>query len=83
MLEISKLYILGFLKHCDIGAEGISCVAKDVGKIKNEMVKQKWIQLCAILCSEYPDLSSQMTILLKKELGPNFELKIENNLIAL
>lgn len=47
------------------------------------MVKQKWVQLCAILCCEYPDVGSQMRILLKKELGENFELKVENNLIVL
>lgn len=41
--ETSSLFILGFLKHCDIGQEGIKCVLKGIGKIKNDEIKRKWI----------------------------------------
>ena len=34
--EISSFFILGFLKHCDIGEEGIQCMLNNIGKIKNE-----------------------------------------------
>lgn len=43
IFEISNFYVLGFLKHCNIGEEGIKCILKNIGKIKNEKIKQKWI----------------------------------------
>lgn len=50
--------MLGFLKHCDIGLQGVLCLTKNIGRVTNENVQAKWIQLCATVCDRYPDVKT-------------------------
>lgn len=66
VFEISSLYILGFLKHCDIGIDGVECLTRNIGKIKDEKIQQKWLHLCNVISPLYPYLKEHINALIKK-----------------
>ena len=72
--DICSLYVLGFLKHCDIGMEGIECLVKNVGKIVSQSLQFKWVQLCSTVCNWYPDLKEGTKKLVEGELRKNIDL---------
>lgn len=72
--EISSFFVLGFLKHCDIGEVGLECVLKNIGKIKDEKIKRKWVELCSIICVRYLEAKPVIVDSLKKQLDGAIEL---------
>jgi hypothetical protein len=65
--EICEFYVIGFMKYCDIGEDGLKCLSKNIRKVTDNTTHRKWVRLCELVGLENPQLQEYAQRLLEEE----------------
>jgi hypothetical protein len=52
VFQFVLFYIAGFLTHCLIGEEGLSCILENINEIDSPTLKRNWAELAVLCCKE-------------------------------
>ena len=59
MFDLVLFYLGGFLAHCLIGEEGLSCVMENIREIGSTELRRKWAELAFLCCKNDNQLKAR------------------------